>query len=207
MNIQVDSLDGAFDQIKVISDNVTKDGGALLQKLEGNIGALKNDWVGSDATLHINHLIDIYDALVLLLGAAKEDCATASEKIIAIQQIRFSNSGNKGRVDTKLSAEVPQHSTIEKLTETGRYYVDANAANDSVTLGNIIADYSKFMTAYETDFRELLDRNWKAGANWQETNNHVNEYVGEYSSKYKSYIDTAKQELDKAIKNIQQIAD
>ena len=59
MDISVKNVDMAYEQCANLHKTMNSQGGEIVVNLTNNITKLKSDWIASDATAHINNLIDL----------------------------------------------------------------------------------------------------------------------------------------------------
>lgn len=201
-NIQLNNVDQAYEQSKILSELITNKGETLLSDLTNNILSLQAHWIGSDATTHINNLIVVKDALEALLRDGKSDVAFACDHIIAVQEVIKSNAGNQ-QVGTPLQKDIASVSAISKCEDTDQYYVDPAAEADKNNLVSECDAFESFITSFVADKDELLS-NWTAGANRDEVVKKFNDFV-ENSDTYKKYMNDAKSNLEIAVSNISKL--
>lgn len=199
MDINVNNLDLGYDQCAELNKLVSNKGQDLMSDLSSNIGNLRVHWVGNDAMMHINNLIELYSYLGRMVSAALEVTSTAADAMIAIQEIRRANGATIGSVGTKLPAYTSFNS-ISNVTSTTQYYVEPAAVSDLGTLRGIHDSFNEFMSSFKS-MRDELFSNWKAGANRGNAETRFQEFV-DLSNKYNSYLEDAIVNLDKATKNI-----
>ncbi len=202
MDINVSNLDLGYEQCHDLNTEAATSGENLLNNLAATINSLKVHWIASDATMHINNLIVVYEALVALITDAKGVTADASAKIIAIQEVRNANGG-AGMVGDLLSNTAPASVSIGRVDPTSEYYVDPAAANDHAMLTDICANYSSFVGRFNT-IKDELFRNWTAGANRENVVGHFNEFEAN-SETYRKYLNDANDNLGIAVANINQL--
>ena len=202
MDINVSNLDLGYEQCHDLNVEAATSGENLLNNLAATINNLKSHWIASEATIHINNLIVVYEALVALITDAKGVTADASAKIIAIQEVRNANGG-AGMVGDLLSNAAPASVSIGRLDPTSEYYVDPAAANDHAMLTDVCASYSSFVGRFNT-IKDELFRNWTAGANRENVVGNFNEFEAN-SETYRKYLNDANDNLGIAVANINQL--
>ena len=202
MDINVNNLDLGYEQSKELNLLVKKDGELLLNNLYTNITNLKLHWIGSDATLHINNLITVYEALGALLTDAKKITADVGNRMIAIQRVRNANGGG-GKVGDELSDEAPSSQVIAKCAETTEYNVDLKASEDYSLLVDECEQFSDFVNNFDKEKEALFD-NWVAGVNRDSAVSNFEKFKSN-SETYNKYLLDAKNNLDIAIQNFSKI--
>ena len=70
MDIRVNNLDLGYDQCEGLNNLAIQKGQDLINELKNNINNLKVHWVGNDAMVHINNLIELYAFLGKLVDSA-----------------------------------------------------------------------------------------------------------------------------------------
>lgn len=198
MDIHVKNLDLGYDQCDGLYNLANLKGQDLINELKNNINNLKVHWVGNDAMVHINNLIELYGFLGRLVDSAMKVTSNAANSMIRIQEIRQSNGG-KGSVGTTLNSFY-EYGSIPNVVSTTEYYVEPGALNDLKKLENIYSSYKEFITNFKSKKDELFS-NWTMGANIEEAKARFEEFSS-ISSKYDSYLDNAIQNLSNACKNI-----
>ncbi len=197
-NIKINNLDLGYNQCQEINSMSLENGKTLLDNLSSNISNLKNHWVSSDATVHINNLINIYNGMGALMQDAILVTSNAANSIIAVQNVRNANGGS-GMIGDKLPTTM-EFTSIPLAEPTVRYDVDPGILNDLNTLQSIFSTYNKFVTDFNNQKDELLS-NWIAGAN-KERAVSLFESFNDNTSKYTTYFNDAISNLSKATTNI-----
>ena len=202
MNISINDLDRGYTQISDFNTYVNNEGVRLFQKMESNISSLRVNWIGSDATVQINNLIQVHDALVALVTDAKKVTSYAGERIIAMQNVRRAN-GSAGSVGSELDSAEPSHQTISQVPETAQFDVKPGAVNDLATLTEICGEFEKFSSTFTEKKNELFS-NWTDGADIA-TAKQCFQTFEENASTYATYLNKAKENLEIAVSNIQKL--
>lgn len=203
MNINVDNLDLGYSQCEGLNKLVINKGQDLMSDLSTNIANLKVHWVGNDAMIHINNLIELYSYLGRMVSSALEVTSNAADAMIAIQEIRRMNGASMGSVGTKLPA-FTNFNSIANVTVTTQYYVEPAAVSDLNTLKGIRDSFNEFMNNFKNQKDDLFS-NWKSGANKNSAEARFAEFV-DVTNKYNTYLESAIDNLEKATKNISYVA-
>lgn len=203
MNINVENLDLGYSQCEGLNKLVISKGQDLMGDLSTNIANLKLHWVGNDAMVHINNLIDLYTYLGRMISSALEVTSNAADAMIAIQEIRRMNGASMGSVGTKLPA-FTTFNNIATVTVTTQYFVEPEAVNDLSTLKGIYSSFNEFMNSFKSQKDELFS-NWKSGANKGNAEARFAEFM-DVTNKYNTYLESAIDNLEKATKNIAYVA-
>ena len=111
MDIRVLRLDAAYEQCTGLLKLITGDGEKLLSDLADTINYLKRDWIGNDATTHINGLIKVYKDLHQVISDAKDSVAYAGSRMVAIQTVRNKNNG-QGSIGDELDGNPPMKADL-----------------------------------------------------------------------------------------------
>lgn len=202
MNINVRDLDLGYTQCEDLNTLSKNDGTNLINNLSTDITNLKAHWKGTDATVHINNLIKVYDALVSLVTDAKGVTASAGARISAIQEVRRANGGS-GNVGGVLDSSAPDASSMQTVEETSEYYCDPSARTDYSLLETICTDYSSFISKF-TSQKDALLSNWTAGADRENAVKIFDEFSSN-SETYNKYLTSAKENLGTAVSNLSQL--
>ncbi len=202
MNISISNLDEGYNQISDFNSYVTSEGVSLFQALEANIASLRNNWIGSDATVQINNLIKVHDALVALVTDAKRVTAFAGERIIAMQNVRRAN-GSAGSVGSELDGSEPSHETITAVPDTVQFDVKPGASSDLADLTTICQKFNVFTSQF-TEKKNVLFSNWTEGANIETAKSSFQQFENNAAT-YNSYLTQAKENLGVAVSNIQKL--
>lgn len=203
MNIHVKDLDLGYKQCASILSLINGDGKSLVDRLERNILNLKKNWIGNDAKVHINNLIQVYTTLAALLSEGKVTIAEAASRIIAIQNVRNANAGGAGSVGQELDRGQVKTNMIAQVADTTEYNVLPGAVQDLTDLTNIRIDFEKFSSNFEGDKSEFMN-NWTEGAD-RSTAEKLFQKFNENSELYLGYLKNAETELGKAVQNIQKL--
>ena len=202
MDIEVSNLDLGYTQCEGLNTLSSTSGEKLISSLDTDISNLKTNWKGNDATVHINNLIRVHDALVEVVTSAKAITAAAGAAMSALQKVRNANGGS-GTIGADLPGNAPQYNTIQTVTETTEYYCKPAAENDYNTLVEICNDFSTFKEDFSTRKSELLS-NWTAGCDHETAVSKFNEFV-ENSDTYYTILTSAKDNLGIAVDNIKKV--
>lgn len=197
-DIVINNLDLGYEQCKEINSFSLSTGDDLLNNLSSNIANLKAHWVSSDATAHINNLINVYNGLGALIQNAVLVTYNAAESMISVQKVRNANGGG-GMIGESLTSSM-EFTTITPAEATVRYDVDPSILNDLATLETIFDSYNKFLNDFTVKKDELLS-NWLAGANRERAVN-LFESFADNTSVYTTYFNEAISNLSTATTNI-----
>lgn len=202
MNIKVNNLDLGYTQCEGLNTLAKNSGENLINNLGSDINNLKAHWKGSDATVHINNLIKVYDAMIAIVTDAKGVTSAAGNAIIAMQEVRRSNGG-AGNVGSVLPNNAPDAGAIANVEETMEYYCDPAARSDYNLLVQICSDFVTFRNQFQSQKDELLS-NWTAGANIEQAKQNFNEFEGNADT-YNKYLTGARDNLEIAVNNLSQL--
>ena len=202
MDINVTHLDEGYNQCANLNNFASTKGEKLISDLESTITNLKLHWVASDATVHINNLINVHDALVALITDAKADTADAAERIIAIQTIRSANGGG-GLVGDPLSSSAPKSNVLVKCDDTSAYNVDPSAKDDYFMLQEECTSFSSFVSEF-TQMKDELFNNWQQGANRETAVSNFSKFA-DNADTYNTYLTSARDNLGIAVSNLSQL--
>ena len=200
MDIDVNNVDMAYEQCSELNKNMLNNGSELMNSLNLNIASLKRNWIASDATAHINKLIELYNSMDNLISQSLMITSTAANSIISIQNVRRINHSGVGNVGTPLQNQI-EFPRIAPAVETSMYQVNQAAlTSDLNTLIDIREKYDQFVSTFKTQ-RTELDANWKNGANRQLATQVFDEFVNN-NTKYRSYLENAIENLTTATSNV-----
>lgn len=198
MDIRVNNLDLGYEQCSELSKFINNNGHDLMAKISNNINNLKMHWIGNDAMVHINNLIELDEMLGKLINGALDVTHNAAESMIKLQTIRQMNGGN-GEIGSSLPIGT-DFNTIARVQSTTEYYVEPSSLNDLVTLKEIHSDYQNFIRNIIT-MRDDLFSNWTLGARIESAKSMFEEFIN-VSDKYDSFIINAIDNLEIATRNI-----
>lgn len=198
MDIRVTNLDLGYDQCKGLNDLANRSGQSLMNELKDNVGKLKIHWVGNDAMVHINNLVDLYRFLGELVSGAMSVTSTAAESMIRLQSIRQANGG-MGEIGNRLPMDITT-SLLSNVNSTTEYYVEPAALNDLNDLEKIYDSYKEFISNFNSKKDELFS-NWTMGADIDKAKSRFEEFSN-ISVKYDGYLADAIENLRKACNNI-----
>lgn len=203
MNFQTKDLDAAYSTLVQLNGLAVSQGVSLIRSLASNIKSLKEHWKGTDATLHINNLIAVYNGLAVIVSDVTAVAHNVSIPIVNAQTIRKSNggSGDVGEVISLYDGFVENIALLESTTE---YYVDpAGAPNDFATLSDICERFNSFYTTFQAYKADLMG-NWIAGSDRGKAENDFEQFETNATTYTKSLTE-AKDNLGTAISNLSQI--
>lgn len=200
MDINVKNVDLAYDQCENLHKTMDMRGSVLMSELKSNITNLKVHWISSDASAHINNLIDLHTFLGNVIVDSVNSISYAADRIISIQNVRKANHGGSGNVGTHLSTrtDFDKLSHIENTAEYQASY--GELTSDLNDLKSIQASYMQLISTFKNQRDELFN-NWLAGANIERARQVFNDFL-DNSDKYKNYLDSAIENLSKATSNI-----
>ena len=199
MNINVNDLDLGYTQCEELNTLSSTDGEKLISDLGTDITNLKANWKGSDAAVHINNLIKVYEAMVAIVTDAKATTAQAGAAISAIQNVRRANGGS-GNVGAALPANAPESMAIQAPEETTEYYCSPSAKTDYSQLVDICTNFVNFRNKFQ-DQKDALLANWTAGANRENAVKTFDEFTNNTET-YNKYLTSARDNLEIAVNNI-----
>lgn len=201
-NVIANDLDLAYNQASDLYNLIKDTGLGLMGELGNNINSLKKNWKGSDATVHINSLIEIYGSINLMfVETANNILVPVTENIINIQRVRQSNGGS-GSVGTSL-ANISGHPSIVRVEDTSEYYCTPAAITDRATLEGIYNRFNNLRNEFNTQ-ENTLTTNWTDGSNQAgavKAFNEIENTLYEYSNVIKKALDN----LTTAVNNISQL--
>ncbi len=200
--IKLRDVGKGYEQCKSLNDVVAKDGKKLMDDLTSTIKNLKVRWVGADATVHINRLIDVRDGLNALLKDAIGITALAGASIIDIQSVIKANGGAI-EVGQALLDKIEDALAIPKGDTTNEFNVDPAAVNDYNKLVEICDSYETFEGELKNQKDDLFS-NWTEGAGIENAKKCFSEFF-ENSSTYKNYLTDARDNLKIAVDNISRL--
>ena len=204
MNIEVADLDKGYTQCSELNTLSSTKGEQLISSLEGDITTLRNNWKGNDATVHLNNLIKVHDALVAVVTDAKALTSAAGGAMSDIQRVRSANGG-AGPVGGDLPNTPPKSITIPVVPETQEYYCKPAAEADYNTLTEICNNFQSFASDFKSQ-KDALLQNWTAGCNHETAVAKFGEFENN-SADYYSIITKAKENLATAIANIKKVGE
>lgn len=202
MNINVRDLDLGYSQCEELNNLSKNSGTNLINNLSTDINNLKAHWKGTDATVHINNLIKVYDALVALVTDAKVITCNSGSAISTIQEVRRSNGGS-GNIGGPLDGNAPDVTSLPIVESTSEYFCDPSARTDYTLLEQICSDYSSFINNFRSQ-KDALMSNWTAGANRENAVKVFDEFDSN-SETYNKYLTDAKENLEIAVSNLSQL--
>ena len=200
--ISVKNLDGAYEQCSSLVNHIYGDGVTLLDNLVNIIKNLKRDWIGSDASVHINNLYGVYKDLHSILSEAKGYVCFAGSRRIAMQQVRSANGGS-GNIGDYLKSEELASVMLSESEPTDVFDVKPAALSDLEDLKAACEDYSKFMEKFFSVRYELMT-NWTAGARREQAQKCFEELAVK-SASYRKILTEAKDNLAIAVRNINEL--
>ncbi len=203
MNFQATNLDSAYETLSSLDKLAATEGQNLVNNLKSLIGRLKNDWKGSDATLHINNLIDIYTGVATIVDNVHVVAHNASLSIVQAQEIRNSNGGG-GNVGVVIATGAGDIETIETVPPTTEFFCDpTKAPADLTTMTAEKGAFDRFCTEFSRLKEDLLS-NWTSGSNRDKAVSDFEQFEAD-SAKYKNSFGEAEGNLSTAVSNLKQL--
>lgn len=197
--INVNNPDLAYMKFKDMYDLLRKSSDEILDLMFNNINSMKIHWVGTDATVHINRLIEIRKRLDNVFIDGSDITSFAANRIVDIQRLRQANGGT-GVVNDTLTKYAPNCANIELVVSTTEYYVDPEAAQKDLNdLKEIKAKFESFYSTF-VDTKEEVMGLWHSGARRE----RALAYFGELEQERVNFInvlDLAINDFEIAVKN------
>lgn len=196
-------LDAVYDTLKKLNFLSTTDGSAIISGLNKLILSLKEHWIGSDATLHINNLIKVYNDVNKVVENVNLVAHNTSSPIVNAQSIRNANGGY-GEVGEIIPLENKKMEVIENLNETKQYYVDpVLIKQDFENLITQKENFNNFCTQF-SNFKDELFNNWMSGSDRDKIYNDFSEFENDADAYKKIFIEI-EQTMSTVISNLRQI--
>jgi len=201
--VEFNDLDHGYDQCVALYNYLTQNGANFAREVANNIDNLTEHWTGTDATLHINNLIDFYNNIVKFIKTSVEVMADTTEKVVQVQETRESNGAQEASVGTNMSKEIDLAGDKADIPGTEKYACVPEARQDYEKLVLITENFKEFTDTIFSDSNELF-ANWIAGNGREGAVNQFEEFrTG--SSKYYNVLTEAKEALGTATSNLEQI--
>ena len=200
MAIEVNNLDQGYEQCNEMHSLSQTKGKDLVNHLSELIKHLEIDWKGSDATLHINNLIKVNDALNEILLEAISHSSDAASAMIALQIIRRKNGSGSSAVGQQLNKNFMSLPGFKMLSDTAEYNVAPGITSDYLDLVDFESKFKQFVNEFE-NIKSRLFSNWTGGADHTGALKAFNKFA-ENADVYEKYIEKAKDDLGKAIDNV-----
>ena len=205
MDFHATDLDGAYESLTGLNNLATVGGSRIVNGLKSLITSLKTHWIGNDATLHINNLINIYDGVAKIVDNVHIIAHNTSGPIVNAQTIRNSNGGT-GEVGIVFQVAESENETLETLGNTTEYYVDPTGAPQDLTqLQTMKEQFDVFCTEFTTRKEELLS-NWTSGLDRDKAVSDFEQFETD-AANYKKYFLEAEQTLSNAVSNLKQLGE
>lgn len=200
LNIKVADLDRAGSEANAFNE-ASNAGGDVTIKLGQVIETLRTNWIGSDATTHLNNLIDLHTALYDIAHASIQISYDTVQIIRNMQVVRQSNGGGAVTVTSPTITSMPQDSReIERVADTTSYDVKDGASDDYEKLVNVKSLFLSFVEQYNDKYNTLLS-NWTEGGNI-DTLKQVHSNLNENADNFGQVLDNAIKNLNTALENI-----
>jgi len=198
---QIMKLDDAYETINKLSLEIDKGQKKVLEDLENIINNIKTHWRGTDASNHINSLIDEYDKYSDFFNELGDMTSYISSYFVLMQRTR-------ARMSEVTKVGTPELTTVNskqlaKVENTEEYYYDPALRNDYNDICDLNSYYKEFINKTDQEIVTLLD-NWKAGKG----RNEIKEYFNAFwivSNRISSRIEDLKDQMGKAIANASKI--
>ena len=200
--LKFNNLDQGYEQCNELYSSIKGKGTELLGDLNLVVTGLKEHWKGSDATLHINRLVDIHASVNTFVKDTGNLIAYAANQVVEVQEVRRAN-GASANVGSRLEQLSEQEGLI-KAEETAEYYCTSDARNDYEKLVEVKNKFSTFTETVLSQGRTLMT-NWIDGNGRNDVNNNLNNFET-ISEEFKNHIEDARSNLETAIiENLSQI--
>ena len=201
MNVDFTDLDSGYEQCKELYETATRDGERLLENLRRVYNGLNAHWKGTDATLHINKIAEVYNAVNTFIADTCNAVSFAADGIINVQEVRRAN-GSTGMVGEKL-AIVSEKERLNNVEETNEYSCTPEARNDFSLLCEVCEKFVGFAAEVDNEMDALLN-NWKEGSERDKVVTNYQNFESSYED-YKNSLEETRSALDTAVQNISQL--
>jgi len=202
--ISVRRLNDAFNTSKEIYDLEVNDGVTFVTNLGIVIKKLKVNWTGTDATKHINNLVEVYNGLVQYFKYGIGTTLTAVKKVVQLQETRKANGGG-GQVDTVPVFDFDFAEKVEDSVGTASYQANADIKTDLLALVSVEQSFESFSLKFLT-LRDNLMYNWQSGNGRDDIKESLDEFE-DLSKKYIEMVKEARAGLATAVGNLGQVID
>jgi len=189
--INVTNKTDAYNACKSINDLCVDTGERIIKDLYENINNLKQHWIASNAVVHINRLIDIYNDLITTMKSAVDNTKLAGDKIITLQKFEVMTGGscsvgNELRISSSFESIAPCAPTEQSDYKKG-------LDTDYDKLVSICNSYKGFKDNFDMAQKKLFGL-WLDGCNREDTVSAINTFIKNADTNI-SNITLAHQEL------------
>lgn len=174
MDVQIMKLDDSFTAAEDLHKTIVGSADAIMRSLETVINNLSTHWISSDATIHINHLIEGYNRFGMLFESLFQVSNNTVGFLVDMQTIR-SKTGGKTDVGEKVT-DMYTHKVINSIPNTSQYHYDDAVVTDYNNLVQIDSFFDGFIHKVKDTSDELL-LNWKKGHGREETEHNYEEFT------------------------------
>lgn len=195
------NLDLGYEQCSDLYNAVKQGGESLLANLRTVYMGLNSHWKGTDATLHINQLVDIHTAVNTFVADTGNAVAYAAEKISQVQEVRRAN-GSSGMVGELLS-QLSEQERLQKIEETNEYSCTPEARDDYQNLAQVCTEFDTFVQTVHEKTEDLMN-NWIDGNERDKVVKNSQEFEN-LAEDFKRYLSETRNALDIAVSNLSQI--
>lgn len=195
------NLDLGYEQCRDLYSAVSSRGEELLQNIKTVYNGLNNHWKGTDATLHINQLVDIHTAVNTFVADTANAVAYAAEKIVQVQEVRKAN-GSAGAVG-ELLGQLSEQERLSKIGETSEYSCTPEAKEDYQNLVQVCGEFDEFVKTVHEETEDLMN-NWREGNERDKVVKNTQDFEN-LSEEFKKMLAETRSALDIAVANLSQI--
>lgn len=195
------NLDLGYEQCRDLYNAVKKDGDKLLLDMKTLYTRLNNHWKGTDATLHINQLVDIHTGINTFVADTGNAVAYAAQEISQVQGVRRAN-GSSGMVGEELS-QCEEQGRLTKIDETDEYSCTPDVKEDYEMLVDVCTEFDTFVSTVHDKTEELMN-NWIDGNEREKVVKNSNDFES-LSDEYKGYLSETSKALGIAVSNLSKI--
>jgi len=203
MDAQIMKLDDAYS----CADELTNDIGTCYNKisedLETIVNNVKNHWKGTDASNHVNALIDEYDKYTDYFSELSYVTSYVSNYFVALQRSRARVSDNS-RVGTAGMVKCDSKA-LSRMDTTDEYFYDGQLKQDYNDICNLCDYYNKFVRNVESKSDTIMN-NWKEGKGREQVHQYFSAF-NVVSSKMISRLEDLKEEIGNVIANEDHISE
>ena len=191
MNHRVTDVQLLYDDSKALYDKVvTERADSIINNLNQTVSTLKNSWEGKDASVQINNVVDVYNAMVKIRNALAQ---LALDSSLVATKYREIQNANRSNMETLVPLMEPYTDNRDTISIT------AEAMNGKNMLDNVTNMYDEFKSEVNRYYQAIMG-NWQAGPKRDEAVGAFDEFMAS-SSKYQQILEEVSQSITDAIAN------
>jgi len=201
MNHRIENVQLLHEQSRQLLTAVSEGKGKeLLGNLVAGIENLEKNWIGSDAAVQIQRVVEVHNALVGFVNALGQFGVDSSKVASNYREIQRTNGAALENLEPLNFAAYNTRVVNVNAADTIQINSDAEVGRNHIIAAT--SNLSDFYNTVKSIYGDMIERNWTQGTGREA----AIEAFGTFSSKYPTYqevLDSVSKNVTTALSNYQ----